>query len=244
MFAINAVSFLISVGLTLTVRGSFAGERPPDEAEEHRGIAAGLKFLAREPVLRRMLAAWVVFLLGMGMGMVADAPLAESFGAGSLGFGLIIACWGGGSVLGSLAGRWLKEESEPVWLVFGAAGVAAASLGVGFAPAFGVVLACALAMGTSDGLTIVAETGIMQRRTPDAVRSRTMAAFDAILSLGVAIAYVFAGPVLHAVGAQGVYVVAGVAAAGATLVLLPLLRLRSREEAAVPGGLEPAAGSD
>ena len=29
-----------------------------------------------------MAFAWLVFVLGMGMGMVADAPLAESFGAG------------------------------------------------------------------------------------------------------------------------------------------------------------------
>lgn len=92
-------------------------------------------------------------------------------------------------------------------------------------------------MGTSDGLTIVAETGIMQRRTPDAVRSRAMAAFEAVLSLGLAIAYVFAGPVLKAVGPQRVYLLGGIAATIATFVLVPLLRTARETQAEAPAGV-------
>ncbi len=224
VFGLNAGSFLVSVALTLTVHGRFAQERSAADREEHRGIAAGLRFLLREPVLLRMTAAWLVFLLGMGMGMVADAPLAESFRSGSLGFGLIIAFWGFGSVLGSVAGRRLTERTEPTFLVAGAAGIAAAGLSIGVAPALGVALASFLVMGASDGLTIVAEQGMLQRRTPDAVRSRVMAAFDAVLSLGLAVAYLLAGPVLHLVGPKGVYALGGVAAAVAAVVLVPLLR--------------------
>lgn len=238
VFAINAVSFVASLLVTLTVRGRFQHE--PASGEDHGGIAAGLTFLWRDPVLRRMSAAWLVFLVGMGMSMVADAPLAEDFDAGGMGFGLLIACWGTGSVIGSAAGRWMSARTEPLWLVFGAAGVAIASLGVGFAPFFPLVLVALLVMGTSDGLTIVAENGIMQRRTPDAVRSRTMAAFEAVLSFGLAIAYLLAGPVLSWVSAQEVYRIGGLAAALAALVLVPLLRLRTAADVAEPerGDLE------
>ena len=159
--------------------------------------------------------------------------MAASFGVGAFGFGALIACWGGGSVLGSLLGRRLTARTEPLWLVLGAAGIALGHLGVGLAPLFSVVLVSGLVMGTSDGLTMVAETGIMQRRTPDAVRSRVMAAFDAVLSLGLAIAYVFAAPVLKAVGPQRVYLLGGVAATVATLVLIPLRRLGRDAEADV-----------
>ena len=230
VFAINGVTFVVSILLTFSVRGSYGRERSAEDDEEHQGLGAGMRFLWAEPVMRRMTVAWLVFLLGAGMGMVADAPLAESFGAGSTGFGLLIACWGGGSVLGSLLGRKLTARSEPMWLVLGAAGIALGHLGVGLAPLFALVLASGLLMGTSDGLTIVAETGMMQRRTPDAVRSRTMAAFEAVLSLGLAIAYVFAGPVLKAVGPQRVYLLGGIAATVATLVLVPLLRTAREEQ--------------
>ena len=75
-----------------------------------------------------MSIAWLVFLLGAGMGMVADAPLAEHFGAGSAGFGLLIACWGLGSVLGQPARAQAHARgASRVWLVLGAAGIAVAA---------------------------------------------------------------------------------------------------------------------
>jgi MFS family permease len=147
-----------------------------------------------------------------------------------MGFGLLIACWGTGSVIGSAAGRWMNEQTEPVWLVIGAFGIAAAAFAVGFAPAFPFALGALLVMGTCDGLTIVSENGIMQRRTPDAVRSRTMGAFEALLSVGLVVAYLLAGPVLSAVGPRWVYRIGGVAALAAAIVLVPILRLRRDAE--------------
>jgi MFS family permease len=227
VFGLNTISFLVSLAVTLTVRGRFEEERSGEPQPEHEGVLAGAMYLFRERVLRRMAIAWLVFVLGMGMGMVADAPLAESFGTGGWGFGLLIACWGTGSVLGTVVGRWMNARTEPLWMVFGAAGVAVSAFGVGLFGLFPLVLVSLLVMGTSDGVSIVAENGIMQRRTPDAVRSRTMAALEAVLSLGLAIAYLAAGPVLRVVEAQTVYVIAGVFALGATFVLLPLIRLRA-----------------
>jgi MFS family permease len=225
VFALTAVTFTVSAGITFTVRGRTSDTHSEEEIEAHRGVLAGVSFLLHEPVLSRMSLAWFVFLLGMGMSMVADAPLAEYFGAGSLGFGVLIACWGGGSLLGSLLGRRLNARTEYRWLVLGAFGIAAGGIGVGLAPLFAIALTSMLLMGVCDGLTLVAETGIMQRRSHDAVRARVMAAFEAVLAMGMAIAYLAAGPVLQLVGAQAVYLVGGVAALLAALVLLPLLRL-------------------
>ena len=225
VFGLNAVTFLISVLITVSVRGNYAQDRTQAEEDEHRGMSAGIRFIWHERVLRRMTLAWLVFLLGAGIGMVADAPLADFFHAGPTGFGWLIKVWGGRSVLGSLLGRKLTRRTEPMWLVLGAGGIALGHLGVGLAPVFWVVLVFGLFMGTSDGLTIVAETGIMQRRTPDAVRSRVMAGFDAALSLGLAVAYIFAAPVLKLVGPQKAYLLGGIAAAIATFMLLPLWRL-------------------
>ena len=241
VFAINAVSFVVSLLVTLSVRGRFQDERVP--GGDDGGLAAGLAFLWRDRVLRTMSLAWLVFLLGMGMGMVADAPLADSFGAGGIGFGLLIASWGIGSVAGSAAGRWMSARSEPLWLVGGAFGVALSAFGVGFAPVFPFALAALLVMGTCDGLTIVAENGIMQRRTPDAVRSRTMAAFEAVLSAGLVVAYLLAGPVLNAVGPRVVYRIAGISAVAAAVVLVPLLRLRA-VAGAEPSRTKPVPAPD
>jgi MFS family permease len=229
VFAANAVSFVISLLLTISVRGRFSDPDRAADEEEHAGLMAGVRYLFREPVLRRMSLAWLVFVIGMGMGMVADAPIAESFGTGAAGFGFLIAAWGTGSVVGSAAGRWMTARTEPRWMVFGAAGITVTAIGVGLAPAFWLVLVSLFVMGTSDGLTIVAENGMMQRRTPDAVRSRAMAAFEALLSLGLFVAYLLAIPALRALEPQHVYLLGGIGAAAATVVLLPLLRLRSAD---------------
>ena len=160
-------------------------------------IGAGLRYALGTPKIRTTLALFgIVGLLGFNW-TVAVPLLAVSLGAGPTGFGWLITVWGGGSVLGSLLGRKLTRRTEPMWLVLGAGGIALGHLGVGLAPVFWVVLVFGLFMGTSDGLTIVAETGIMQRRTPDAVRSRVMAGF----------------------------LLGGIAAAIATFMLLPLWRL-------------------
>ena len=133
----------------------------------------------------------------------------------------------------------MKARTEPVWLAIASFGIAAAAFGVGWAPVFPVALVCLLLMGTSDGITMVAENGIMQRRTPDGLRSRTMAAFDAVLSCGLAIAYLLAGPVLRAVGPQPVYRIGGLTALLAAFALSPLIRLRHEPE--VEAGAEPVA---
>jgi MFS family permease len=80
VFGLNAVSFLVSVCLTLTVRGSYQ-ERRDEDHDEHTGLVSGMALLWRARVMRRMTVAWFVFVLGMGMGMVADAALAEHFGS-------------------------------------------------------------------------------------------------------------------------------------------------------------------
>jgi MFS family permease len=235
VFAINGVSFLVSVLLTVSVRGSYADRRTQADIDEHRGIMAGVRFLLHEPVLRRMCLAFFVFVLGAGMGMVADAALAESFRVGALGFGALVACWGIGATLGNGAGRWLNPRRELRSIVWGCAGIAVAALGVGFAPAFPLVLACLLVFGTCDGISIVSENGVIQRRTPDAVRSRVLAAFEALLSIGMAVAYLAAGPMLNAFGPRALYRIAGVSAGGAFVLLLPLLRTAREEPNVAPG---------
>jgi MFS family permease len=226
VFALNAASFLVSLLVTLSIRGRFSDPTTSAaDAHEHQGLMAGVRFLLKEPVLRRLVIAFSVFILGLGMGMVADAPLAESFGAGPTGLGLLVAAWGVGAVIGNGSGRWLTPRREYLWIVYGAFGISAAALVVGFASSFLVALVALFVFGTCEGLSIVAENGVMQRRTPDAVRSRAMAAFEALLSLGLAAAYVLAGPVLTLVGPHVVYRIGGITALAAAIILLPLLRL-------------------
>jgi MFS family permease len=228
IFALNSASFVLSAVLVSTVHGRFNDASSASEGERGdalgSGVRAGLRFLLREPVLRRITAAWVVLTLGLGMSMVADAPLAVSFHAGPIGFALIVTAWGVGSVAGSFAGRFLSARTEPHAIVWGTLLIAVAGGGMALSPVFWPIVAFGLVMGVGDSVGMIADQGVRQRRTPDAIRSRVMAASDAAWQLALGVAFLLAGPVLAVVGPQGTYAVGGIAAALTTLILLPILR--------------------
>jgi MFS family permease len=240
VFALNAVSFVVSAAIVVTVHGRFKGDAREEDGE-FRGLRAGFRFVWRDRVLRILAFAWLAIVLGLGMTMVADVPLVGLFGAGSFGYGLLIAFWGGGSIAGSLLGRYLNARTEPVALVAGSALVAVTCVAVGLSPWFVLVLGAVLAMGVGDGLTLVAEQGLIQRRTPDAVRSRVSGAMETVIHGGLALSYLFAGPAVGALGPRAVYVVGGAAALAGTAVALPVVRATRRvPEPAGPPTEEPA----
>jgi MFS family permease len=224
VFALNGVTFLASAALVATVHGRFNEDRRGGEDHaEHRGLRAGFRFLWRDRVLRTLTLSYLAIVLGLGMTMVADVPLVALFDAGSLGYGILIACWGGGSIVGSLLGRYLNAKTEPAALVAGIAVVSAMSILTGLSPWFALVLGAILVMGVGDGVGMVAEQGIMQRRTPDAVRSRVSGAFDAFILIGMATSYVMAGPMVAWLGPKGVYIFGGVVAFVGVALAVPIL---------------------
>ena len=223
VFAGNAACFAGSAAMVWTVRGNFAApDRGP--AGEHRGLRAGFRLILGDPVLRLIALAWIVLLLLLGPVLVAELPLARSFGAGSAGYGLLAACWGGGAVAGSFLGRRLAESHERATMVGGCAILGAGFAAVAAAPAFGLALAGMVTAGVADGAVTVSEQGILQRRTPDAVRSRATAALEAAILAAFALSFPAAGPLIDLLGVRGVYLLAAVGCAGAAVILVPAMR--------------------
>lgn len=233
VFLLNAASFVVSALLVASVRGTFSGDRT--DGESYKGLRAGVKFILSQPALRTMTIAFAVFAVSVGSVLVAELPLAESFGAGSIGYGLIATMFGVGALIGSLAGRRLNESNEYRFLVLGSFVTAAGFGAVAVAPPFWFVLAAMLVSGASDGLVDVAIEVIFQRLSPDAVRSRVRAALEAVFLLGLALSFLFAGPLVDALGAKSAYALAGAGCGVTALMLLPLFR-PSKVRTATPSG--------
>jgi MFS family permease len=228
VFGLNAVSFVVSAALAWSVTGTFSGSR--HDSDEHAGVAAGMRFMMRDRVLRAVALAWIPIALGLGMTMVADVPLVELFGAGGVGYGVLIACWGGGSIVGSLLGRFMNRRTEPIAFVAGAGVVAVTGILTGLSPWFWGVLVAIFVMGIGDGTQVVSQQGIMQRRTPDAVRSRVAAGLDAVAHLSLAASYAIAGPVVAWLGPRGTYVLGGLIGLLAIVAALPALEARRQPD--------------
>jgi MFS family permease len=225
VFVINAASYGVSVLLVASVRADFAdpGRTSEDEAA-HTGMLAGFPFLWRDRVLRQMGLSWVVFLIGMATTIVADPLLADEFGAGSLGYGLLTALWGGGTILGAFLGRKVTEEREGVWIVGFSFLVAFTGFGVAASPWFGLVLFWVFLFGVTDGPTQVVEQNLLQRRTPDVVRSRVMGAWETLMHGGLVVALVLGAWVVAEVGPKGAYLFGGITGLVGAALLVPLLR--------------------
>jgi MFS family permease len=225
VFVANAASYLASVLLVSSVRGRFSDpDRRAEDAEKHAGVLAGFRFVARDRVLRTMAMGWFVFLLGMGMSLVADPALAETFHAGSFGYGMLTAAWGAGTILGSMLGRRATEETEGRWLVVCSFGLAVTGFGVWLAPAFPVAVAWVAVFGIADGPTLVIEQNLLQRRAPDVVRGRVVSAFETVMHTGLSFALVLGAAVEPSAGPRGTYGIAGAIALVGAAILLPLLR--------------------
>jgi MFS family permease len=242
VFAGNAVSYAVSVALVWSIRGRFSEpDRSVDEVETHAGLLAGFRFVARDRVLRTMAIGWFVFLLGMGMSLVADPALADAFGAGSFGYGMLTAAWGAGTIIGSMLGRRATEATEGRWIVSCTFALALTGFGVALAPVFWVAVVWVGIFGVADGPTLVIEQNLLQRRTPDVVRSRVMGAFETIMHGGLSLALLLGAAAVPALGPQGTYALAGaMALVGATLLLPLLRRLPERNTVGGVAELEPS----
>ena len=240
VFGVNALSFIVSAAIIATVHARFSEDRTePDD--EHRGFRAGFVFIARDRVLRTIVLAWSALVFGIGLAMVADVPLAELFGSGSTGYGLMIGAFGAGSVLGSLAGRKLRERTEPRALIIGTAVMGATTAGIALSPWFPPVLALLVLCGAADALIMVADRSIQQRRTPDAVRSRVVGASEAMIDVALSLGFVLGGPAVAALGPRAVYAIGGACGLLGAVVLVPVLRALRRAplaEALVPAPVE------
>ena len=224
VFGLNAVSFLVSAALVWSVHGTFSsGARAEDEPSS---LTAGIRFVSRDRVLRAMTLAFIPIQFGQGLSVVADVPLVTLFGVGALGYGALIAAWGFGSIIGSVASRFMSARVEPVAFAAGSLLVTAMCLFVGLSPVFLGVLAAVCVMGFGEGTQVVAQQSIMQRRTPDAVRSRVSAAMDAVAQIAIGISVLAAGAIVAWLGPRGTYVFGGLVGLLSVVALRPVIAAR------------------
>lgn len=223
VFGINAASFLVSAWLIGRTPGRFNDERP--SKEEHAGIRAGFRYAMSDRVLRAILVGWSVLILGAGLILVAELPLADSFDQGAFGYGLLNALWAGGAAVGAvLAGRWLTARREPQTLLFAIVVGGLIMFGIGWSPLWILALAFVVTEGICEGFASVAEQGLLQRRTPDDVRSRVVGAVEAATLIALAISFAIGGQIVDVVGPRAAYYIGGVTTLIAALIMAGPMR--------------------
>ena len=235
VLVIDAATYVVSFLLVLV----FVPSRPASPAaEESRGLLAGLRFLAHEPLLR----VWgPLFILGDAAWQVffAAVPVLtiERFDANAKIAGVLFASFGAGALVGNfLSFRLLAERMDGLKLVAVSVPFQALPLWVvGLDVPAAVIAAAIFASGIANGVCNPTIHATFTLRMPPAIRAKAMTASATLWALGMPLGLFVAGPALTAFGAQPVLVAF---AATQTLAMLGVaavsLRERAREE------LEPA----
>ena len=228
---IDAATYVVSFVLVQI----FVPRRAPLPVEDTtRGVLAGLRFLASEPLLRVWIplfvagdAAWQAFFAAVPVLVV------ESYDAHATIAGILFAGFGAGCIVGNIASfRFLTDRIDGLRLValsvpFQALPLWILPLHVG-AP---VLVAAIFASGIANGICNPTIHATMTLRMPPAIRAKAMTANMTIWGLGMPLGLVIAGPVLSTYGARPVLV--GFAAVQ-TVAMLGVAAASLRARGAVP----------
>jgi MFS family permease len=238
VFAVNSATFLVSGVLIAATTGHFGGHTA---AQHHDGgaLLAGFRLLAHDVLLGRLAVASALAFGSFGAALVIDPALARSFDAGSVGYGLLTAVWGGGAVIGAIiAGRTVTIARAPSDVVFGMAAMAVSLGSIVVLPTFALIVACGAIGGVGNGFVFIPWLLLVQHHTSDTVRGRVIAAaeaFDQVAFLG---GMGLAVPAIAIVGAHHAYGVVGMLLAFATVVAITARRREtsSRGTRTAPAG--------
>ena len=241
-FLADAVTYLVSAILLSTVPLPHPRRESAEEAGFVRELRSGFGYLLGARVPLAIVVGAFLTILTINATVPAEVFLAkETFGAGDVGYGLLVSLWGGGMVLGSAMMAVLGNRINLVLLYFLSIFVGASALvGTGLAPAFILALGALTVEGAATGIDNVATDTILQKRVPEAFLGRVFSIRFLGYSAGEALAYPLGGLLVDTVGPRSTYILAGIATAAAgLLVLLAMITIpiKGREQAdRVPRG--------
>jgi MFS family permease len=227
---LNAVTFVVSALAVGAIRAREQFAPPARDADEKlpsvlAEIRTGAQALRGAPTAIRLVAADVIGSAVYGLLTVTLVLVGRRVGAGAGGYGLLLAAFGVGGVIGASAtgrfdapSRWRRTLTVAMLLI----GLPVAALGV--VPTFAGAVALAVLGGGGMIVGEVLSETALPRTLDDAVLARAYGLVFPISIAGIVAGSLIAGPLVSLLGLTGAMVAAGagVLAAGALLVSRPL----------------------
>jgi MFS family permease len=219
---LDAVSFYAIAWILFT-----AGAMPHAEPEPGRmrdRVRAGLAYVRRETVLRRLLTAQgLAFVFFAAVLPVEVVYVKETLGSNDTGYGVMLASWGAGMVLGSLLFARLRQASLAYLLLFSTLAVGAGYLGLAVAPTLAVACAASVLGGAGNGVQWVATISAVQELTAEAMQARVMSVLESIGAAMPGIGFAVGGVIATALSPRMTFLVAGAGVVAIVVVMAPLL---------------------
>jgi predicted MFS family arabinose efflux permease len=224
----DAASFVCVAALLAATRGLPTPATEPGERGWTVRLRRGLTYVRERLPLRRLLGAQAAAFVFFATVIPIEVAFAkDTLDAGDLGYGLMLASWGAGMVIGSLVFTALRRVRLPVLLIGSTLAIGAAYLGMAIAPSLAVACAAAAVGGTGNGIQWVALVTAVQELTRATYQARVLALLEALASAMPGIGFLLGGVVATLLDPRASFAVAG---AGVIIVLVAAVtRLRHVE---------------
>jgi predicted MFS family arabinose efflux permease len=159
---------------------------------------------------RRLLVAVTALSFGaFGIILVADLPLVDHLGGGSVGYALLTTLWGIGAVGGSWAVARLPQRMETRALVLGTTAMAVSVTSLTVLPNLTTVIVVGAIGGLGSGIVFPPWFSLLQRSASDAERGTTFALAETFEQTSFLAGMTIAGGMVGWVGPRATYLLPG-----------------------------------
>lgn len=231
---LDAVSFYAIAWILFT-----AGRLPqaePDPGLVRERVRAGIAYIRERTTLRRLLlaqgAAFVFFAAVIPIEVIYSK---QTLGTGDWGYGLLLASWGAGMVLGSIVFAAVRRAPLPILLFFSTIAVGAGYLGLAAAPTLAVACIASVLGGTGNGVQWVSTISAVQELTAQGMQARVMSVLESIGAAMPGVGYLVGGLIASGASPRATFLVAGIGVLAIVAVATPVLGMKwpeSRENTA------------
>lgn len=237
---LDAASFVVAAVFIAGIRSveEVPGQREGRLADE---MAAGLRHLAADHVLKHMLVGFGLTLLVLGFTEASIFALLEAFDRPATYASVVVAVQGVGAIVGGLlTSRLVRRVGDVSAGVVGLAVLSISIAGCAAAPTMGVVLAFAGVLGMSLPVMFIVFTTLVQRRSPQEIIGRVSTAVEVVMATPQAVSLALGSLLVSMLSYREIFWVIAIVIAAAAAHVAFWLRgelLASPE----PPGPEPAA---
>jgi MFS family permease len=235
---VDAASFVVIALLLAATSGL-----PQVEVEPERFLQRfrnGLRYARENVPVRTLLVgqalAMVLFTLIIPIEVIYAK---ESLDTTSAGYGILLAAWGAGIVVGSVIYLRVKTRSAFVLVLGSTFAVGVAYLGL--AAANTLTLACAISIvgGAGNGIQWIAVMTALQEQTPRSYQARITGMMESIGFAMPGVGYLFGAAIVALADPRAAYAIAG----GGVVLLVAAVALFRGQVFPEPAGPDLAAGN-
>jgi MFS family permease len=231
---LDAVSFYAIAWILLTAGAMPRAEPEPGQMRER--LRAGIAYIREQTVLRRLLIAeGLAFVFFAAVIPVEVVYVKDTLESTDTGYGLMLASWGAGMVLGSLLFARLRQSSLGYLLLFSTFAVGSGYLGLAAAPTLALACLASVVGGAGNGVQWVTMISAVQELTAESMQARVMSVLESIGAAMPGVGFALGGVIAALVSPRMTFLVAGVGVMAIVVVMTPLVKGKWMESGEVSG---------